>query len=79
MTHKGDIADQAEAQEEAFRQLAMRAIAEKTAPRFHPDFDGLHCMECGVEIEEGRLKLQKLNCVECQTAKEVNAKRFGGR
>ena len=78
MEHRGDIIDQAAAQEEGFRDLALRNIAKAAAPRFHPDFDGLHCMSCGGEIPEGRLKLQKLNCVGCQAATEANKRHYGG-
>ena len=76
---RGDIADQAEAQEAVFREAALAAAAAATAPRFHPDFDGENCMDCGSPIEEGRLKLQKLNCVHCQSNKEKRQKHFGGR
>lgn len=33
---------------------------KKVKPEFHEDFDGIHCVECGDEIPEGRLALQKV-------------------
>lgn len=70
MEHRGDIADQAADQEEAFRVMALKTITKANGPEFHPDFDGEHCISCGNQIEEGRLKLQKIKCVECQAAME---------
>lgn len=54
-----------------FLQLAEQANLIKKAllmnkPEVHPDFDGIHCVECGVVIPEGRIKLKKIRCVDCQ-------------
>lgn len=76
--HRGDIADQAAAQEERFRNLALQSAAAKAGREHHPGFDGEHCLDCTGEIGEGRLKLGKIRCVECQTALETARKRLGG-
>ena len=75
--HLSDPLDQASEQEAAFRELALAGIAANVRPERHPDFDGEHCMSCGAEIEEGRLALHKIRCVECQTAIEKRNKQRG--
>lgn len=65
-----DPLDMASRHEEAFTALALKAAAKNLERETHPDFDGQHCMECGNEIEDGRLKLHKIRCIECQRAIE---------
>lgn len=77
MEHKGDLADQASAQEEAFRDLALRAMSKRAARETHPDFDGEHCLGCGNEVEVQRLALGYISCVPCKTAQEKRNKLHG--
>ena len=42
-----------------FAQLAVR-------PEKHPEFDGLHCVDCEVSIPAPRLAMGRVRCVECQ-------------
>ena len=35
-------------------------------PEFDMNFDGVHCVECGADMPEVRLKLGKCRCIECQ-------------
>lgn len=65
-----DPSDQASLQEEMFRSASIAAAAAACAPERHPDFDGVHCLDCGDEIPEGRLQMKRIRCVYCQTAKE---------
>lgn len=59
--------------------LTQKLIAERralAAPESHPDFDGRHCVEedCGEEIPDERLSLQKVRCVSCQVRIEKAAR-----
>lgn len=54
----------------AQRDEARRRVAKLSAPEHHPDFDGLHCIECDDDIPDGRLALGKIRCVYCQQLKE---------
>ena len=44
-------------------------------PQTHPDFDGRHCIDCGVEIPEARLKNPRIRCVVCQEWEEQESAR----
>lgn len=72
-----DVLDQASAQEEAFRDAALRAASQSVRRETHPDFDGESCMDCGGTIPEARLALGKIRCVHCQHAIEVFKKMRG--
>lgn len=70
MEHRGDVFDQASAAEERFLEQAKKAQAQRAATAAPDHFDGQNCTECEAAIPEGRLKLNKHTCVECQTAIE---------
>lgn len=74
MEHRGDTSDQASAIEERTLRQALQAQAQKAQLATPSEFDGLHCVECDVEILQGRLALGKFTCVECQTAIEKLSK-----
>ena len=59
--------EMAERLEQAQRDSAIKAAAKASAPEKHPDFDGAHCVDCDIEIPDGRLKLGKVRCVDCQS------------
>lgn len=65
--HSADLIDNANSLAAA---LTDRAIAEArkaaNAPETHPDFDGVHCVECDTPIPEKRLAMQKVRCAFCQ-------------
>ncbi len=44
----------------------IKKALQMNKPETHPDFDGVHCIECGIVIPEGRIKLKKMRCVDCQ-------------
>lgn len=52
---------------------AARAALRET----HPDFDGENCVACGNPVPPERLALEKVRCVECQTAVEGRQRLFG--
>lgn len=43
----------------------------------HPDFDGLHCVDCDVEIPEQRLKWGRVRCTACESVRELKKKTTG--
>lgn len=66
---EADNLDRASELEEIQRQAAIQATQRRlsTVP---PDFDGLNCVDCEEEIEEGRLAIGKYTCFHCQTKRE---------
>lgn len=66
----------AERLEETFRDRALaevRAQAHEASPQ---DWDGETCYDCGGEIPEQRLRLDKFRCVGCQEIKERGSQLF---
>lgn len=53
-----------------------RRARELNRPQTHPDFDGLHCVECDIEIPKLRLDSGRVRCVDCQTDIENESKRL---
>ena len=57
-------------------QAAIHSVAMQiNKPENHPDFDGVHCVECDCPIPAARLSMQKIRCVDCQGELEQAAKR----
>lgn len=52
----------AQAQRDRGIQSAQRAVK----PEKHPDFDGLHCVDCDAVIPHPRLDMGRIRCVACQ-------------
>jgi hypothetical protein len=52
------------------RRQGMEAAVAALKSEFHPDFDGEHCVDCGIELHPVRLKLQRVRCTDCQTVQE---------
>lgn len=75
MANGADNLDQASEVEESFRQAAISYARSKNSPP--KDFDGESCYDCGVPIPEGRLKLGKFTCVDCQQVREKQGKIYG--
>lgn len=70
-----DETDQAQLlqlQEQAAISLRAR---ELNRPETHPDFDGVHCVECDIDMPPERLALRRIRCVDCQTFLEEEKKR----
>lgn len=61
-----DDAEIASTLEINFIAQALKVHKTKMAAETHPDFDGVHCVDCDDEIPEGRLALNKVRCVHCQ-------------
>lgn len=65
-----DVADVADGAITIAQMEAERRARGHSAPESHPDFDGVHCVECDDDIPRARLKLGKVRCVHCQGQKE---------
>lgn len=66
---EADNLDRASELEEFQRQAAIRAAQSKLG-KPPTSFDGLNCVDCEEEIEEGRLAIGKYTCFHCQTKRE---------
>lgn len=64
---EGDQAQQSQLREQAEIQARARFINK---PEVHHGFDGIHCVECGIDIPKLRLQMMKVRCVDCQTELE---------
>lgn len=72
---RADALDDASELEE---QERVGAVAKLVASRERvpSDFDGIHCTDCGEEVEVERREAGRFRCFECQTAHEQRAKLF---
>ena len=80
MLESNEVYDEADIASAVERGLIAQALAnhrQKIAPETHPDFDGEHCVDCDILIPEGRLKLFKVRCVDCQSELEKYNKIHG--
>lgn len=65
-----DPADLGNERAELHLAFALARAVGKSAPESHPDFDGVHCIECAEPIPAERLLLHRIYCVECQRVRE---------
>ncbi len=72
---RADVLDDASELEE---QERLGAMAKLAASREHipSGFDGIHCTDCGEEVEVARREAGRFRCFKCQTAHEQRAKFF---
>lgn len=61
-----DLFDEASELEAELREKAVENTRRLAAPETHPDFDGIHCVDCGDPIHHARLSLGKVRCINCQ-------------
>lgn len=66
---EADNLDRASELEEIQRQSAIQAMQRKMQ-QVPSDFDGTNCVDCGDEVEEGRIAIGKYTCFLCQTKRE---------
>ena len=66
---ESDNLDRASELEEVQRQASIRAAQGKIG-KPPAGFDGTNCVDCGDEVEEGRLAICKYTCFLCQTKRE---------
>ena len=58
-------------------QARIGILAQELArPEYHADFDGLHCVDCDIEIPEFRLKINRVRCKDCQELVEEEKDRL---
>lgn len=72
---RADVLDDSSELEE---QERLGAMAKLAASREHipSGFDGIHCTDCGEEVEVARREAGRFRCFECQTAHEQRVKLF---
>ena len=72
---ESDNLDIAAGLQQLLNDAAEARVRQMAAPERHPDFDGKHCFECGEKIPVERIRLGRMRCVLCQTAKEKKERR----
>lgn len=77
MSEISDANDRASDEEERFRREALLR-AHRVARPTHPDFDGVHCLECAEELSKFRLGMFALRCVDCQELFERPRRMYKG-
>lgn len=71
-----DPSDQATKLEFQHNADSLAAIRRANAPQSHPDFDGVHCLDCDTEIPRERLAAGRIRCTDCQSIiEQQNARR----
>ncbi len=65
-----DYIDEAQEVNELHQRVSLLNQSIKMQPEQHPDFDGTHCVDCGVEIPAERLAWGRVRCADCQGYKE---------
>lgn len=65
-----DFIDDAQAVNELHQRVSLMNQQVKMQPEKHPDFDGKHCVDCGVKIPKERLAFGRVRCADCQEYKE---------
>jgi RNA polymerase-binding transcription factor DksA len=73
-----DEVDLAQMQAQRSLDALLEAHQAKMKPETHPDFDGIHCLDCDNDIPALRLQMGKIRCVHCQTALEHYLKMHPG-
>lgn len=73
-----DETDQAQHLQLLEQAEIIRRAREMNRPQTHPDFDGVHCVDCDIEIPPRRLAATgSVRCVDCQQHLETTtARRF---
>jgi DNA-directed RNA polymerase subunit RPC12/RpoP len=81
-----DVCDDAGEYNTVYQNAAMKTAGfdfEKGSPvlkpQTHPDFDGVHCVDCDVEIPAKRLAWGRVRCTECESRLELKKKTTGVR
>jgi len=63
----------------AHDEESIAAVRRLAAPEQDPSNIDPDCVDCGEEIEEGRLELLYCRCFRCQTLKERKDKTYAKR
>ncbi len=67
--------EQAEHLTDMLRNEGLYNVRAANAPESHPDFDGVHCVDCTDDIPPERLALRRVRCVLCQGILEKRQQR----
>jgi len=72
VSDEADLAQLIQLNEMAHLQdLAKQAVA----PQSHPDFDGIHCVDCDEALPKERLNFGRIRCTTCQSDIEKRSKK----
>ena len=71
-----DVLDQASRTEQMERDNGIKAAMLASAPQCHHRFDGVHCVDCEIDIPAARLALGKVRCVDCQSDRDESNKQY---
>jgi hypothetical protein len=82
-----DVVDDAGEYNEIYQAAAFRAAgisvdgtpSPALAPQTHPDFDGVHCVDCEIEIPAKRLAWGRVRCTDCESILELKKRTVGTR
>lgn len=71
-TRFSDPLDEANALAESLNESGIAAARRACAPESHPNFDGLHCVDCEEDIPPQRLAMKRVRCTACQSRLETH-------
>lgn len=78
-----EIVDSANYLADLYNSACVAAERAKAAPEQLQLEDGswpsTECVDCGIDIEPGRLALGRVRCIVCQTNKEIKERQYYGR
>jgi RNA polymerase-binding transcription factor DksA len=66
----------AEALDRSLREKALADVRARANEVIPPDWDCVHCYECGDDIPTERARLGKFRCVSCQETRERGSKLY---
>lgn len=72
-----DVLESASHLQDQLNLAGRRAAEAAMAPQTHPDFDGVHCLDCEVDMPQVRLAYRRIRCTACQVAADKLAKLRG--
>lgn len=73
----GEVYDETDlSQMRQLHEIEALTKEKRHKPEYHPDFDGVHCVDCFVqELTKERLEDHRVRCVDCQSLLEKRTKR----
>lgn len=60
---------------ERIRAEGLASVRARLAPQSHPDFDGVHCVDCEAKLPRLRLDMGRVRCTDCQDLLDRQQKR----
>ena len=67
----GEVYDETDlSQMRQLHEIESLTKVKRFTPEYHPDFDGIHCVDCPEEIPKERLDYGRVRCFDCQSLLE---------